>query len=193
MMRKKMILVVALVLAVVLILTLMTEERDEASEQELTENGGISFQCENLEAVVRRTINKPAGEITEEDMLELTSLCSFTTRLRREIKSLSGLEYATNLTELKFGQNHLTDLTPLVGLTNLTELWLYNNRLADLTPLAGLTNLTVLLLSDNRLTDLTPLMGLTNLISLRLSGNPLSEAATQDVEILRARGVDVSY
>ena len=71
------------------------------------------------------------------------------------ISDLTGLEHATNLTNLLLGQTHVegvgwinsnsvSDLSPLSGLTNLTGLWLERNAFTDISPLAGLTNLTEL-------------------------------------------------
>ena len=84
------------------------------------------------------------------------------------VKDLTGLEHATQLTEL----DHLTrlrrgdgirDLTPLAGLTRLTKVNLGENDISDLTPLAGLTQLRELNLYRNEVRDLTPLAGLTQL------------------------------
>ena len=103
----------------------------------------------------------------------------------RNIKDLSGLEYATHLEFLILWSNEIKDLTPLANLTKLRELDLaYNavesveplaeliqlqrlnltiNRVQDITPLAHLINLEFLYIRENLVTDITPLQGL-NLI-----------------------------
>ena len=89
----------------------------------------------------------------------------------REIADLTGLEYATNLTELDLYHNQISDLTPLAKLTELTELILHFNQIADVTPLGKLTNLVSLGLQTNKITDVTPLAELTNLKTLWISNN----------------------
>ena len=68
----------------------------------------------NLERVLREALNLPPGApITEADMRQLTSLNA----KNRQIIKLAGLEYATNLTELRLGENPITDISPLAHLT----------------------------------------------------------------------------
>ncbi|MCL0107948.1 hypothetical protein M1N70_03085 [Peptococcaceae bacterium] len=58
----------------------------------------------NLEAAIRQELGKPTGNITKEDMAELTNLGAN----ERRITDLSGLEYAVNLTWLSLGSNPLS-------------------------------------------------------------------------------------
>ena len=78
-----------------------------------------------------------------------------------DITNLTGLEHATQLTELDLHSNNISDLTPLAQLTKLTTLDLASNNISDLTPLAQLTKLTTLDLASNNISDLTPLAQLT--------------------------------
>lgn len=91
------------------------------------------------------------------------------------ISNLSGLEHATNLTNLGLYWNAYSDLTPLTGLTKLTELHLRGSAVSDLTPLKNLTNLTELHLRESVVSDLTPLKDLTNLTELALDTNRISD------------------
>ena len=99
-------------------------------------------------------------------------------RLTRCPESLRNL---TNLTELSFGGNRLTNLTELVDilkdLTNLRKLNLSDNQLTSLPESFGnLTSLTKLSLSDNQLTSLPESFGnLTNLKVVNLEANPIFE------------------
>ena len=125
----------------------------------------VNIADANLRAVIADALGKaPNAPITEGEMATLTSLDA----AEQGIRNLAGLEFATNLTELKLYFNSITDVSPLAGLTNLTILWLGTNRLADISPLAGLTNLISLDLGTNRLADVSPLAGLTNLTELGL-------------------------
>ena len=95
------------------------------------------------------------------------------------ISLLIGLELATNLTELRLGNNGITDISPLSGLTNLRTLGLGRNSVTDISPLAGLTNLRTLGLSNNGIEDVSTfvkvLSGLTNLTNLHLTGNHITD------------------
>ena len=131
----------------------------------------LHFPDQNLEAVVREALGKPAGDITAEDMRGLTSL----TAQARGIQNLAGLEHTANLQELFLRQNQISDLSPLAGLTNLRKLGLWQNQISDLSPLAGLTNLRVLYLAQNQVSSLSALAGLTNLEGLYVQQNQLSD------------------
>ena len=115
------------------------------------------------------------------------------------ISDITGLEFATNLSELNLRDNPITDLRPLANLTtlerlylsdlfrntptldlhplanliNLEELFLENNKVSDISPLARLKKLQILDLAHNDISDLRPLVGLTELRKLRITGNPI--------------------
>ena len=147
----------------------------------------------NLRNAIRETLNLPAGApITQADMRQLRSLNA----KNRHITELAGLEYATNLTELRLGENPISDISPLTHLTQLTLLrlndcwtiddispladltqlrWLDldRNLIVDIGPLAGLTKLEGLDLRYNRIIDVSPLANLTQLKILRLNNNQI--------------------
>ena len=126
----------------------------------------------NLRVVIRETLQIPAGEpITQQDMLKLTWLDG----RQKNITNLTGLEYATNLTDLSLVVNAIQNLEPLAGLMQLQTLDLSDNQIVDITPLANLTNLTGLEVSSNQLRDLNPLVGLTGLTFLGLWNNRISD------------------
>ena len=130
----------------------------------------VTISDDSLRAVVLDSLNKSAGDtITNVDMLRLTQLVA----PNKDIRDLTGLEFATQLNTLDLGKNTISDLSSLAGLTELTVLILRGNRVSDLSPLSGLTKLTYLNLrgNDNRVSDLSPLSGLTKLTDLRLRGH----------------------
>ncbi len=140
----------------------------------------VIFQYPLLESVIRENLNKQTGKITKEDMLliiELETESRCTSKRLWAVRSLKGLEHATNLTVLRFDSDEVTDLTPLAGLINLTVLSFESSRITDLAPLAELTNLTELDLGGNRITDLAPLAELTNLTELDLGDNRITDLA----------------
>jgi Leucine-rich repeat (LRR) protein len=137
---------------------------------------GIIFPDPNLEAAIREAIGKPEGPIYPSDLEGLTYLDAN----ERNIADLTGLEYCTDLIELRLQYNQISDISPLANLTNLTDLWLGScwpgiNQISDLSPLANLTNLLVLYLDGNQISDISPLANLTNLTDLSLQGNQISD------------------
>ena len=124
-----------------------------------------------LRDATREVLGLDAGEDFERaELKKLTTL----TAESSDIRDLTGLEAATNLTALDLSDNAITDITLLRDLTNLTTLDLSDNAITDITALEDLTELTTLNLSDNAITDITVLAGLTKLTTLNLSDNPIS-------------------
>ncbi len=132
----------------------------------------------NLRAAVEAALGKASGvPITQAEMATLDSLVStvFGFGGGEGIRSLSGIESATNVWKLNLRYNSITDISPLAGLNNLTWLDLEGNDLTDISPLAGLTNLTWLGLGKHDITDVVPLSGLTNLTHLDLWSNRIRD------------------
>jgi len=106
---------------------------------------------------------------TPTDMLGLTELVIPLTWQRiNAISDLTGLEYATNLTELDLKYHKVSDLSPLSGLVHLQSLNIEENFVSDISPLSGLTELTWLNLESNYISDVSALSGLSGLEWLRL-------------------------
>ena len=120
-----------------------------------------------LAAAVRKasglTLN---ARITKQHIQKLTTLDADD----RQIKDLTGLEYATQLKTLRLWDNQIRDVSPLAGLTNLTELYLNGNQISDFTPIAGLTKLRELGIGENKpkIRDITVLRGLKKIVWLNL-------------------------
>jgi len=155
----------------------------------------VSIPDPALNAVLRDTLGKPTGPLTEQDMLGLTNL----TAISRNITNLQGLGAARNLsvlilddnritnglladelasltrlTELDLTENPFTQLSLPAGLTNLARLRSENGKLTQLTLPPGLTKLTELYLGSNQLTSFTVPADMTNLMFLRLNDNQLT-------------------
>ena len=130
----------------------------------------VTFADANLEAAVRAALVKPSGDITDADMLTLTTLDASS----RTIVQLGGLGYATNLDYLSLWNNQITSITPLAGLTKLRVLDLGANQVTDITPVANLTKLISLQLPGNQITSAAPVAGLTSLVNLNLANNEIT-------------------
>lgn len=102
---------------------------------------------------------------------DLSKTPDFKFSVTRGMKSLKGIEYATNLEKLKVNENEISDLNPLKDLKNLKYLELQRNRIVDVSPLANLKNLEFLKLYNNIIENVEPLKDLTNLTGLDLHNN----------------------
>ena len=136
----------------------------------------------NLRAAIETTLGKAPG--TPIAPAEVAALTLFEAK-NTNIRDLTGLELATNLTRLNLGgesvgseyvnSNTISDLSPLAGLTNLTSLNFWGNNIPGISVLAGLTNLTSLHLGFNNISDISLVANLTSLIDLGLEGNNISD------------------
>ena len=140
--------------------------------------GQINILDANLRAVIADSLGKAINDpITAVEMATLTRLDA----QNKDIRDLTGLEHATNLTGLNLRRNQLSGAIPssLGDLTQLQILALHENQLTGSIPttLGNLTKLTYLTLHQNRLTGNIPeeLGNLTNLTTeLNLSRNQLT-------------------
>ena len=136
-----------------------TAAATEEGVRTMCESGDIDITDKITDANLRQVILDRLGKttISVNDMLEISTLDGSS----KEIASLSGLEYATNLENLNLSGNSISDISPLAGLTKLTNLNLSNNNIADISPLSELVNLTDLDLSSNPISDISPLVKIT--------------------------------
>src|SRR5690349_19447945 len=111
----------------------------------------VSIPDPGLNAAVRAALNKPAGPITQQDMLSLTNLDAS----RRGVRRIDGLETALNLVSLNLQINVLTNVAIPGALTKLVNLDLSVNSLTNCIIPNGLTNLGSLVLEGNSLRKLT--------------------------------------
>lgn len=115
---------------------------------------------------------------------DLSKTPDFKFSVTRGMKSLKGIEYATNLEKLKVNENEISDLTPLKDLKNLKYLELQRNRIVDLSPLSNLKKLEFLKLYNNIIENVEPLKDLTNLTGLDLHNN---------VKVRKENGKRINY
>ena len=135
------------------------------NQSSLGDKAPVNIPDPNLRAVLERRLSINQGEpILPRDMKRLRSSTSYTPYEDRfhdkGIRNLTGMEFATNLTELNLRDNNISDVSPLAQLTQLTVLNLQSNNISDVSPLAQLTNLTELDLSSNFISDFSPIAGL---------------------------------
>ena len=145
--------------------------------------GIVDIPDANLRAVIADSLGKARGApITRAEMATLTRLDA----PNKGIRSLTGLEHATNLQTLELGSvrvnnewvnsNDISNLSPLSNLTNLTWLDLTSNSISSISALSRLNNLKTLRLSGNNISDISILAGLTELTGqLGLGNNNISD------------------
>ena len=114
-----------------------------------------------LEKTVRKALNLTDREpITKKKLLKLKVLDAGD--MDQGIKNLEGLQYAENLKELRLGENHVSDLSPIRQL-QLEILCLVRNEVQDLAPIKDMTSLKVLNIYYNHISDVSDLKNLKNL------------------------------
>ena len=133
----------------------------------------------NLRTLIAEELGKsPNAPITVEEMKRLKTLRvggHGQEQSSRGIRDLTGLQFATNLTELVVWHNQISDLSPLAGLIKLRVLYAHDNALSDISPVRGLTNLTQLVFDRSQVSDISPVRGLTNLTHLEFDESPVSD------------------
>lgn len=148
---------------------------DPAPETPVDPEHIVVFEDANLEKLVKERLGLSTAEPVKVNKMQSMTI------LRADdtfIKSLSGLEYATNLNYLKITVDESTDLTPLSKLTKLTTIDTYGSKLTDYKPLEGLKQLESLrigsTLDESKITDINFLKNLTNLTSIDLFNNKIN-------------------
>ena len=142
------------------------------TQPDVLPGGQVHFPDSNLRTAVAEELGKSTNTpITVEDMEELVRLNAN----NRNIKDLTGIQFATNLCCLGLNHNQISNIAPLAGLANLGELSLSVNLISDISPLRNLTNLSVLHLYKNLVSDLSPVAGMVNLRYLNVTSCDVSD------------------
>lgn len=85
----------------------------------------ITIADSALRSVIRDLLEKPSGAITQADMESII----FLDASGRGVENLSGLQFATNLVDLRLQNNFISDLQPIENLSGLLRLRVQNNDL----------------------------------------------------------------
>lgn len=132
----------------------------------------VNIPDPGLRAVIAKALGKaPDTAITRADMATLKRLVGN----NKDIRDLTGVEFATRLEHLDLPHNLIADLTPVAELTQLRDLDLQYNLISNISPIAGLINLTRFNIGGNLVSDLSPIASLVNLGVLRVSRNTISD------------------
>ena len=135
--------------------------------------GNVVMPDAKLAAAVRKALGLGSNAaITKQKIQGLTELDARDS----QIKNLTGLEHATQLTYLFLYNNQISDVSPLRGLTQLRNLGLDGNQISNIRPLSGLKQLELLHIGGNQINNsgVRLLTNLTKLKWLALWGNQIS-------------------
>ena len=125
-----------------------------------------------LRAAINEALDKaPNAAITAAEMATLRNFEAH----NADISELTGLEFATNLEDIRCNNNLISDLSALEGLIKLRVVEFRENVISDLSPLANLINLEWVIVNHNLVSDLSPLANLVNLHGLEISDNVISD------------------
>jgi formylglycine-generating enzyme required for sulfatase activity len=130
----------------------------------------VSIPDPGLNAAIRDALQKPIGPLTDQDLLSLTVLSACC----RDIRSIEGLEVASNLTVLDLHSNSLTNFVVPGSFTRLSIIDLFQNQLTSFVLPTALSNLTIVDIAANSLAQCSLPNGLTNLDTLFLANNHLT-------------------
>ena len=160
----------------------------------------VTFEDPTIEYAVRSTLNKYFGDLYDDEVAQITSLCIAGDTVTQSsdavvfvengysywgdawvdsdlgtVKTLNDLQKIPFLKKFCIAYQEGLDITALSSATQLEELSLIHVGVSDLSPIANLTNLKRLCVGSNAVTDLSPVANLTNLRSLAFWNNQVSD------------------
>ncbi|MBN2882516.1 MAG: hypothetical protein JXN10_03240, partial [Clostridia bacterium] len=120
---------------------------------------------------IRKIIGKAEGDITKEDLAQVRFLGingSF-------VRSLEGVQYCTNLSNINIANNPISDLSPIENLTKMTSIIANDCLITDISPISGFTLMEHLALSGNPVRDFSPLASMTKMNYLELTNTYIED------------------
>ena len=152
--------------------TVELRDSSEWRQARLEATAEVDILDPNLRTAIEKALDKAPGDtIIALDMENLTRLEAS----EAGIMNLTGLEAATNLTELYLHRNSISDISVVADLVKLTELFIWDNNISDMSAVSGLTRLTKLGIGDNPIRDISAVSGLTNLTELYLGKSSIRD------------------
>ncbi len=131
----------------------------------------VNFPDSNLALAIREVLDKPAGEITRFELLNIKTL----TAISRGIVRLDGIGFLTNLEYLDLSYNEIIEIEDMASLNKLRYLSFLDNKIIKVDSLRGLTELRTIKLDLNAINDISFLAYLPNLSEATLSRNYIGD------------------
>ena len=142
------------------------------TQPDVLPGGQVHIPDPNLRTLIAEALDKSLNApITVDELKGLRKL----EMQNREVRDLTGLQFATNLQVLHIPYNQVSDLSPITSLIELSVLDFSNNPVSDVSSLKGSENLIHLWFSGTVVSDLSPIAGLTNLETLGFFGTNVSD------------------
>lgn len=145
----------------------------------------VQFADPVMEQLVRNTISRPEGEITDLDCEQIDYLSSYNLQSgdvtyeeyqEMKIKSLADLKYFTNLTSLVIcEQAEIADYSQVCLCPLLSQLTLTSDGIEDIAFVSELPQLNYLYVENNQIRDVKPVLQCKNLRGLEIEGNPIND------------------
>ncbi len=145
----------------------------------------VQFADPVMELLVRNTMDRPEGEITDLACEQIDSLSSYNLQSdgidyeeyqQLKIKSLEDLKYFTNLTSLTISdQTEIADYSQVSLCPILRDLTLRGDELEDISFLSELPHLSYLYLENNKIRDVKPVLQCKHLRGLEIEDNPIND------------------
>lgn len=147
----------------------------------------VCFEDPVMEQLVRNTLDKKEGEITDIDCEQITSLQSY--KLQTEgmdydeyqalkIHSLSDLKFFPNLITLDlYKQPEIKDFSCITSCPMLNQLDIQECGISDISFLLDMPMVMYLYVSNNKLSNVDPLLQNKQLRYLAINGNPIKDVS----------------
>lgn len=145
----------------------------------------VQFEDPIMEQLVRNTLGKAEGEITDIDCEQVTTLNSYDLRTGEmdyeayqamKLHSLNDLQYFPNLNDFYlYEQSEIEDYSYITQCQLLRNLSLDDCGINDISFMSEMSYLEYLDLRDNHVTDITPIVNQKNLYQVLINGNPLND------------------
>ncbi|WP_343118189.1 cell wall-binding repeat-containing protein [Romboutsia sp. MSSM.1001216sp_RTP31141st1_F12_RTP31141_220114] len=139
----------------------------------------INIPDQNLKKALNEKLSQDKDNpITKGQLESITGVLNLS---NKNITTIEGIQYCSNLQKLILENNKISDITPLAHMNapTLDALRLHNNKISNIAPLANLNapKLKWLFLNNNKISDIAPLLNVhfTNLFQLYLDGNKISD------------------
>ncbi len=139
-----------------------------------------------LEETIRWKLDKPDGEITQEELETITEIQA------DGVADFTGIDLAINLEDGRFHRTLTSDLSLLAKLVKLKELRVTGKYLSDLSPLSALVDLASLVIGGTGISDISPLSSLVKLRSLTLQNTRISDLTALQ-SLTQLDWLDLSY
>ncbi|WP_306349959.1 gliding motility-associated C-terminal domain-containing protein [Flavobacterium sp. '19STA2R22 D10 B1'] len=119
----------------------------------------------NSKGVIKATVNET---VTQEDLDKIVELRA----AGKDIISMVGLQYCSNLYYIDLNDNKISDLNPIKAL-GIKHLYMDQNLIVDISPLALHTTMSRLSLVNNKITDASVVSNFVRIYDVDLSNNKI--------------------